>query len=92
VREGIVSHHSAAALYSLGTIADRHGDLSQAQTLLEEALAIARTAGSTEWFHWTVLYLGHVASRRGDGVAAAAHYRETIQLCCDSGEAKARVL
>jgi DNA-binding CsgD family transcriptional regulator len=33
-----------------------------------------------------MLYLGHVASRRGDAVAAAAHYRQTIQLCRDSGD------
>ncbi|HLJ66609.1 MAG TPA: tetratricopeptide repeat protein [Chloroflexota bacterium] len=79
-------HWTAAMLSNLGILAYWQGVDTRSQVLLEEALTKARTVGSTEWFRPTVLYLGHVASRRGDVRVAAACYRETIQLCRDSGD------
>jgi non-specific serine/threonine protein kinase len=54
--------------------------LEDAHRYAEDALAIARSAGSTTWPPYALFVLASVAHERGDVVRAGALYREAIAL------------
>ncbi len=78
--EGIV-----AVLYQRGVMANKRGDLPQAGTLLDKALAMARAAGSQQQQIETLLQISNVEYQRGDTAGAGRGAAEATELARRSG-------
>jgi predicted ATPase/transcriptional regulator with XRE-family HTH domain len=78
----------------LGNVARLHGDLIQAQSHYERALAVARQTGGRAWETMAVVLLAQVLYERDDGVGARARVAEAMDLCArqDHPQARARAL
>jgi tetratricopeptide (TPR) repeat protein len=71
----------AYLLNILGQLAAQRDDLADAESMLEEALAINRTViRGRQGTAWTLRNLGMVAQRQGDMQRAAACYGESLLL------------
>jgi DNA-binding CsgD family transcriptional regulator/tetratricopeptide (TPR) repeat protein len=69
-------------------IALRHGDLAQAQSLLEEALSVSQNNGLSVMRYYGLHMLGLVALERGDHKRARALGAETLALAKRIGHAR----
>jgi len=79
-----------SALFLLGTIAKGQGDDTQALTLYQQSLALARETGTARNISLVYSRLGELAYRQGDVVQAHALYRESLSFA-QTFEAKAVV-
>jgi tetratricopeptide (TPR) repeat protein len=76
-------HHNTAT--NLNVLADayiRMGNYKEAESLLEEAMAVARKIGTT-WSREraeTLGHLGQLMSKQGELVKGEKHYREAVQI------------
>jgi predicted ATPase len=64
----------------------RHRDEARARELLEEALAIARRAGSTYILRSTLHHLGELERNAGAYDAGARHFTEALRLARELGD------
>jgi len=62
------------------------GNLDDAETNGQEALAIAETAGSTTWPPYASFVLASIAHERGDAARAGPLYRDAIRLAWNHGD------
>ncbi len=70
----------AVALNTLGELTVMQGDLARAETLLEEARALARQVRERFVEAWSLNHLGHVAQLRNEPVRAASLHAESLAL------------
>jgi predicted ATPase/DNA-binding SARP family transcriptional activator/Tfp pilus assembly protein PilF len=70
----------ARALQAAGVLAERQGDLGEAQALLEEGMEIARVTEDRTTVAASLHILGSVAFRQCDYPAARARYEESLAL------------
>src|SRR5262249_52519409 len=76
----------AAALYNLGALAERRGELGRATALLEESLALAREVDERPLIARVIHYLGKVAGGQGDYGRAAALRAEASDIYLAIGD------
>lgn len=72
------------ALHNLANAAMHTGDLAQARTLYERAIAIAGTEDPNRAFVY--VNLADVADSQGDAEAARGHYEQAIEIVAASGD------
>jgi predicted ATPase len=82
------------ALHASGTLAWRHGDITAAQSLLREALALSRELGDRAREGRVLNNLGGVAIHQGDAVTAQACLEQAVTIHRETGNQtmEARVL
>jgi non-specific serine/threonine protein kinase len=73
----------ANALNAAGKLAEKHGDWTRAQSLLEESLALSRQQGDIAGEAMSLLYLGRTARDRGDYARAEALEQQSLELSRD---------
>jgi tetratricopeptide (TPR) repeat protein len=73
-------------LSCLGDIAANRGDLAEAKTMGEEALAIWRDRGDAWGVSWGLIQLGTVARAEGDEARAIALYRQSLDSNAQLGD------
>jgi tetratricopeptide (TPR) repeat protein len=76
----------ATTLRNLGRVAIKQGDYAQAETYLQEGLALAREIGHLEILGALLFNLGAVADCRGDYAQAEAWYQEGLRLAREIGD------
>jgi predicted ATPase/DNA-binding CsgD family transcriptional regulator len=76
----------ANALTSLARILDTIGEVSEASTVLEEAVEIARTAGDRVALMHSIRAAGLLVGRRGGHVQAISLYQEALELARELGD------
>jgi non-specific serine/threonine protein kinase len=76
----------AAGLFVAAKLAFDGGDLTTAQRLGEESLAIAREVGDPHTLHRILTQLGHIARGRGEWLAARHYYEEALPIRRELGE------
>jgi predicted ATPase/transcriptional regulator with XRE-family HTH domain len=76
----------AKALYGAGSLATEQGDHEQATTLLEAALAAARTAGEQAVVALALTDLGSIARQQGAYERAIQFHGEALALRRESGD------
>jgi predicted ATPase/DNA-binding SARP family transcriptional activator len=79
----------AKALNGLGALVHLQGDLDQAKTLYEQALALRRQAGQRGSVADTLHNLGYIALRQQDWEPARALYEEALTIQRELGDALA---
>jgi predicted ATPase/DNA-binding CsgD family transcriptional regulator/DNA-binding XRE family transcriptional regulator len=79
-RQRGTAEDEALFTFHQGQLAWLTNDLEAARRYGEEALTIARAAGSTTWPPYALFVLGSVAHESGDVAEAGARYREAIRL------------
>lgn len=76
----------ATALYTLGLVLRDKGDLTGAKDLLEQCLALGRSAGFARGVANALSGLGGIAFARDDLVLAARRFQEVLEVFGDEGE------
>jgi tetratricopeptide (TPR) repeat protein len=77
---------TTCSLWLLGMVRYRTGDVAQAQTLLEESLAIGRESGNRRLVISPLNALGDLACHQGDYVRARTLFEECLALSRELGD------